>query len=427
MAVNKVIYNVSGEEIVDQSGSVTVYGINGTANKVNKVEYGTRTLIDITDTTADESHVLSGYVIHKADGTKVTGTASNTLVGDGGTVDDDTYIVGGGGGSNAYKRTVVAPLQTVTPTSNGTTYSAELDSEPFVENNSYIITFNGDEYFYTCRVLWATNYLLGDQQHFFGTSADFTYPFGIIYETGGQVCEIATTNGSSVSVKIEKVELLNEGTTVMSKSITSNGTYSAEDDDADGYSEVTVNVSGGQPSLQSKTVTPTTSQQNVTADNGYDGLSSVTVNAIPSQYIVPTGTKSITANGTGIDVANYASVDVNVPTGGSSKNIQTYIGYDETNATSYTATDVSLTVAKTGTYKVSWIGWRSTGSGTSGSQLYIGNTAYGSANTTFTRSYGQNIVLNNVSLTQGQTITVRARARGSSYYMCVGNLIIEEV
>lgn len=144
-----------------------------------------------------------------------------------------------------------------------------------------------------------------------------------------------------------------------------------------------------------------------------------------STAIVPSGTKSITANGTGIDVANYASVDVNVPTG-SSKNIQTYIGYDEVNTTSYTATDVSLTVAKTGTYKVSWIGWRSTGSGTSGSQLYIGNTAYGSANTTFTRSYGQNIVLNNVSLTQGQTITVRARARGSSYYMCVGNLIIEE-
>lgn len=145
-----------------------------------------------------------------------------------------------------------------------------------------------------------------------------------------------------------------------------------------------------------------------------------------STAIVPTGTKSITANGTGIDVANYAFVDVNVPTGGSSKNIQTYIGYDEVNTTSYTATDVSLTVAKTGTYKVSWIGWRSTGSGTSGSQLYIGSSAYGSAVTTFTRSYGQNVVLNNVSLTQGQTITVRARARGSSYWMCVGNLIIEE-
>lgn len=35
------------------------------------------------------------------------------------------------------------------------------------------------------------------------------------------------------------------GATLVTKSITANGTYSAEDDDADGYSEVTVNVSGG--------------------------------------------------------------------------------------------------------------------------------------------------------------------------------------
>ena len=76
---------------------------------------------------------------------------------------------------------------------------------------------------------------------------------------------------------------------------------------------------GGSVSLQAKSVsyTPTTSAQSetVTADSGYDGLSAVTVAvaAIPSQYIVPTGSKTISANGSGIDVAQYATVNVSVP------------------------------------------------------------------------------------------------------------------
>ena len=70
------------------------------------------------------------------------------------------------------------------------------------------------------------------------------------------------------------------------------------------------------PSLQTKTVTPTTETQNVTPDSSYDGLSQVTVNPIPSDYIIPSGNKVITANGTGIDVNDYATVDVNVPDSG---------------------------------------------------------------------------------------------------------------
>ena len=71
------------------------------------------------------------------------------------------------------------------------------------------------------------------------------------------------------------------------------------------------------PTLQSKTVTPTKETQNVTADSSYDGLSQVTVNPIPSDYIIPSGNKVIIANGTEIDVNDYATVDVNVPdTGG---------------------------------------------------------------------------------------------------------------
>lgn len=41
---------------------------------------------------------------------------------------------------------------------------------------------------------------------------------------------------------------------------------------------------GGSYTLQSKSTTPTKAQQNITPDNGYYGLSDVTVNAIPEAY-----------------------------------------------------------------------------------------------------------------------------------------------
>lgn len=84
------------------------------------------------------------------------------------------------------------------------------------------------------------------------------------------------------------------------KTITENGTYDVAE-----FADASVNVPAPEPELQAKTATPSTSQQTITADSGYDGLSQVTVSAMPSGSAT-TPTTSITAN---------PSISVNSSTG----------------------------------------------------------------------------------------------------------------
>ncbi len=111
--------------------------------------------------------------------------------------------------------------------------------------------------------------------------------------------------------------------------------------------------------------------------------------------------------------------------GGESKNSQTAQSTSRSTSTTYTEV-ISLTCEKAGTYDVYWSTFRSSTSGTWGSQLYLDNTAYGSAQTGSWSNHIQNIHLANVQIEAGEEVAVRVRSRGSNYYGYVGTLTIIE-
>lgn len=292
-------------------------------------------------------------------------------------------------------------------------------------------------------------------------------------ETTGDLDNLATsTKTDLVSAINETFTSVSSGKTVIAAAITDKGVTTAA---TDSFSTMASNIAliSTTPNLQtkSKTYTPTESAQSetVAADNGYDGLDgvNVTVNAVSSTYvgsgvtkkaaatIHPSTSDQTIASGTYLDGTQTikAVTMSNLSAGNIKSGVTVKIGdsTDDDCVTSVTGTYTvegkavqiaagvnrattntlaavsgqSITVAKAGTYDVYWGGFRSSTSGTSGSQLYKNNTAYGTENTTFS-NHGQSVHLSNVSLAKNDVIQVYARSRGSNYYMYVSNLTIIE-
>ena len=108
--------------------------------------------------------------------------------------------------------------------------------------------------------------------------------------------------------------------------ITKNGSYSVTE-----KASVNVSVPTPSPKTQEKTVTPSLSQQSVTPDSGYDGLSKVTVNAMPA---ATQATPSITVSSGGLITASATQ------TAG-------YVASGTTSATKQLTTQAAKTVTPT--------------------------------------------------------------------------------
>ena len=164
--------------------------------------------------------------------------------------------------------------------------------------------------------------------------------------------------------------------------------------------------------VQTSTITPSTSSQTIGGANYMmEGAVTVSGDANLVAGNIKSGTTIFGVTGT------Y--------TGGSSKNIQVNQTGGNVRTNGYTSTGVSITVAKAGTYKVTWTAWRSSSQGTMGTNLYKNSTA-GTAQQTWTSTYGQHITLNNQTYAQGDVLTLYATAGSTSRYCYVGDLVIVE-
>ena len=338
------------------------------------------------------------------------------------------------------------------------------------------------------------------------------------------------------------------------KSITTNGVQ-----DVTEYAAVNVQVPSSQPNLQSKiNIAPTESSQTITPDTGYDGLSSVQIDAISSSYVgsgvtrrssfdltasgatvtvpagyyesqgskavasgsatapasisgtsatVSTGTNTLTltktvsvtpsvtagyvssgtagnssvslqasvttkaaatihpstsdqtiasgtyttgaqtikavtlANLTADNIKNGVTVTVGDSTdadcvasvtgtysgGGSSKALYKYEGLASRNANRYGATSATVTVAKAGTYNISYVAIRGSSPGTMGTNLHIGSTEKGNNTTWNNGTYGQYVSYTSQSIAANTAVTIYATSGSNSRYIYVGQLIVEEV
>lgn len=94
----------------------------------------------------------------------------------------------------------------------------------------------------------------------------------------GLVASTATLDACASAIE----GIVNQG--AVSAQVQEGDTYTIPKGYHNGSGTVSGVAGGGNYSLQSKTITPTKSQQNITPDSGYYGLSDVTVDAIPEIY-----------------------------------------------------------------------------------------------------------------------------------------------
>ena len=191
----------------------------------------------------------------------------------------------------------------------------------------------------------------------------------------------------------------------------------------------TITVSGSNTSnlttQAAQTIHPSTTDQTIASGRYTTGTQ--TIKAVTMTNLTAANIKSgVTVKvGDSTDDDCVTSVTGTYTGSGGGMNKQIYYGPANVKNNGYTASSATLTVATTGTYKVSWTAWRSSSSGTMGTNLYRNSTA-GTNQQTFTGTYGQCITLTNQSYTAGDVLTIYATSGSTSRTIYIANFVIEQ-
>lgn len=177
---------------------------------------------------------------------------------------------------------------------------------------------------------------------------------------------------------------------------------------------------GGGGTYQAKTATPTTSQQVIRPDTGYDALSQVTIGAVTSAIDSNIAAGNIKSGVTilGVEGTYSGGGAVLTPTAGDYPVVGN--GGLGGGGSALTSTGISVTIPVTGTYRLKWCAFRRNNSTsyTWSSQLYRkrGNntSAIGTAVTTWTSTYYQANSLD-IACEAGDIIYVYVAGRSASY------------
>ena len=242
----------------------------------------------------------SGYITGSTKtGTAVTVSASELVSGSQTLTTNDTYdvtnlasVVVNVSGGSSWQTLYDGSITISSGTPNYfiiTNYTS-----PFLANETYRVTWGGTPY--TCETIedtTGTSYdgnVLGNT-YIVGFGEDTGEPFFMYRDSATRIVGIPTGSvGSVIAVKIEKQ--IGGGSTLITKTITADGTYDAEDDNADGYSSVTVNV----PTGTARTSTDVTvSGDSVTVPAGLYS-SSVTKSVASGSAGTPTASKGTVSN-----------------------------------------------------------------------------------------------------------------------------------